>query len=482
MNLLHIQFRHQHLHKQNSVFTVQNQVSPKRTNQFHRHAQLQSQQQQHQHIQQHQQNHFYGRVVFPTALSLLLCNMDRICLSVAILPMSQQFQWTESVQGLIQSAFLWGYLATQMIGGVLADKYGGKRVLAAGIVWFSAASVLLPFATLASTQYLLGAVLLGRFLVGFGEGVVMPSMTNLVSTYVKPELRASAFGNIFTGFHGGNLVGLVASPFIIEQFGWQALFYIFGVIGLPVLIIWNSIVPDSSRAVAAQTDKKSEVVNSKIQTGETQSDTSNDKKMVGIGRLLRTPPCWAIFVSHFTNNWGYFILLGWMPTYFSKQLGFNLRDSSLSSLLPWLVMAIGSTVMGTLADKLLQMGYSLRKVRVGIQSVSYVGMAASIFMMANESIGKSTAIALLMIILGFKSMGNAGFLANMSDIAPKNAGELFGLSNTFGSMAGILGVGLVGWLVEKTGSFKSVFLVTGGIYIFSLIVWMTLCRTEQFFY
>ncbi|GFH14051.1 anion transporter, chloroplastic-like [Haematococcus lacustris] len=85
-------------------------------------------------------------VVLPTALALLLCNMDRICLSVAIIPMSAEFGWAESYQGVIQSAFLWGYMATQLLGGALADKYGGKLVLAGGMLWFSLASLLLPLA------------------------------------------------------------------------------------------------------------------------------------------------------------------------------------------------------------------------------------------------------------------------------------------------------------------------------------------------
>ncbi len=61
-------------------------------------------------------------VVLPTAVTLMLCNMDRICLSVAIMPMAKEFAWPASMQGVVQSAFLWGYMATQFIGGSLADK------------------------------------------------------------------------------------------------------------------------------------------------------------------------------------------------------------------------------------------------------------------------------------------------------------------------------------------------------------------------
>eukprot|EP00882_Tetradesmus_deserticola_P008672 GHRQ01009143.1.p1 GENE.GHRQ01009143.1~~GHRQ01009143.1.p1 ORF type:complete len:177 (+),score=52.47 GHRQ01009143.1:288-818(+) len=76
---------------------------------------------------------WFSRVVLPLALVLLVCNMDRICLSVAILPMAQQFGWPATVQGLIQSAFLWGYTATQLLGGHLADKFGGRAVIGFGV-------------------------------------------------------------------------------------------------------------------------------------------------------------------------------------------------------------------------------------------------------------------------------------------------------------------------------------------------------------
>jgi MFS family permease len=84
--------------------------------------------------------------VVPTALAMLLCNMDRICMSIAIIPMASEFAWPASVQGLVSASFLWGYMATQLLGGSLADKYGAKATMGVAIIWFSAASLIMPFA------------------------------------------------------------------------------------------------------------------------------------------------------------------------------------------------------------------------------------------------------------------------------------------------------------------------------------------------
>lgn len=112
----------------------------------------------------------YLRTVVPSALAMMLGNIDRICLSVAMLPLAAEMGWAEGAQGIVQSAFLWGYVSTQLIGGTLADRYGGKRVMAVGMLFFSLASMLLPLVAITPFTESLGivfpAVLLSRFLVG----------------------------------------------------------------------------------------------------------------------------------------------------------------------------------------------------------------------------------------------------------------------------------------------------------------------------
>jgi ACS family sodium-dependent inorganic phosphate cotransporter/ACS family sodium-dependent inorganic phosphate cotransporter-like MFS transporter 9 len=69
----------------------------------------------------------------------------------------------------------------------------------------------------------------------------------------------------------------------------------------------------------------------------------------------------------------------------------------------------------------------------------------------------------------------------MSDVAPNHAGRLFGLCNTFGSFAGILGVSVAGLLVEKTGSFALVFQITAVLNIIGTVVWNLFATAEKQF-
>ena len=84
------------------------------------------------------------RVVFMSFLAVFICYIDRVNLSVAIIPMQEQFGWSESQVGIILGSFYFGYLISMTIGGFLADKYGGKIILAYGLLLWSFFTVITP--------------------------------------------------------------------------------------------------------------------------------------------------------------------------------------------------------------------------------------------------------------------------------------------------------------------------------------------------
>eukprot|EP00798_Chlamydomonas_sp_ICE-L_P005799 gene5799-6082_t len=359
----------------------------------------------------------FKTVVLPTALALLVCNMDRICLSVAILPMAMEFGWPMGMQGVIQSAFLYGYMATQLLGGYLADKFGGKLVMAGGIIWFSLASMLMPLCLpSASTEagFTLTVVLIARCLVEMVGADRPLNSGNVWLAGLVPDLRS---GRRTTG-------------------------------GLLDVDCGGTAVPDSE---------------------------------IGPLQLMSKSATWAIIIVNVVNHWGYFIYLNWMPTYFSKALGFDLRGSSFVSFLPWLVMAVGSSCSGVLADSMVKKGHSVTFVRKLFQAVAFLVPAAALLVLATPGISPQIAIAAMTTALGTTSLGQAGFVANMSDIAPRHAGKMFGVCNTFGSFAGILGVTAVGFIVEATGSFSPVFYLTSAFYVVGTLAWLLMCTGERVF-
>jgi predicted MFS family arabinose efflux permease len=434
-------------------------------------------------------------VVLPTALALLVCNMDRICLSVAILPMSRELGWQPSFQGVVQSAFLWGYAATQLLGGYFADKYGGRRVMAAGIAWFSLASACLPLAlspAVAAAGMTVPAVLAARCAVGLGEGVALPAMNSLVAGHVPGKSRATALGLCFGGFHAGNLVGLAASPLLLACLGWRALFLVFGLVGVPLLAMWLAAVPDKVEkeeeeeerggGVGVRVGLGAAIAAAATTPATTKTTTTTTKEPPSIAALLSSRHTWAIIAVNFVNHWGYFIYLNWMPTYFSRTLGLGVGASSALSFLPWLLMACGSSAAGILADGLVaRRGWSVTRVRKTMQSVAFLVPALALVVLAQPGLPAAVAVGSMCLALGATSLGQAGFVANMTDIAPTAGGRMFGLCNTFGCAAGVLGVTAVGVVVEALGSFAPVFAATAGMYVVATGVWLAWCTGERVF-
>ena len=91
-------------------------------------------------------------IVLLVAAAYVIWQMDKVNMSVAILPMATDFSWDTQEQGLIQSSIFWGYAATQVLGGWLSTKFGGKRVLLFAVALWSLATMLAPLAATVSTE------------------------------------------------------------------------------------------------------------------------------------------------------------------------------------------------------------------------------------------------------------------------------------------------------------------------------------------
>jgi sugar phosphate permease len=84
-------------------------------------------------------------ILLATAVSFI-CSIDRAAMSVAILPMAEQFSWDDGAKGAVSSAFFAGYMVTNLCGGFLATRYSPKRVLGAGVVLWSLFTIATPMA------------------------------------------------------------------------------------------------------------------------------------------------------------------------------------------------------------------------------------------------------------------------------------------------------------------------------------------------
>ncbi|CAL9002734.1 unnamed protein product [Prunus brigantina] len=412
------------------------------------------------------------KVVALLACVMCLCNADRVVMSVAIVPLAAKNGWTSSFLGVVQSSFLWGYIFSSVIGGALVDKYGGKRVMAWGVAMWSLATLLTPWAANHSTT----SLLVVRAFFGLAEGVALPSMSTLLSSRWFPtQERASAVGISMAGFHIGNVIGLLLTPVMLSSIGISGPFILFSSIGLLWLTIWAYTVTNDPRE--SYCISKSEL--RLIQAGKSDSPV-NSGKLPPLRLLLSKLPTWTIILANITNNWGYFVLLSWMPVYFKTVFGVNLKQAAWFSAVPWGTMAVSSYIAGAASDSLIKAGYSLTLVRKIMQSIGFIGPGVSLLCL-NYANTPTDAAVLLTAALCFSSFSQAGFLLNIQDIAPQHAGFLHGISNSAGTFAAIVSTIGTGYFVQWLGSFQAFLTVTAVLYFATAIFWNLFATGERVF-
>ncbi|XP_050384867.1 ascorbate transporter, chloroplastic [Argentina anserina] len=398
--------------------------------------------------------------------AFLLCNMDRVNMSIAILPMSKEFNWNSATVGLIQSSFFWGYLLTQILGGIWADKIGGKRVLGFGVIWWSVATVLTPIAARISLPFLL----VMRAFMGIGEGVAMPAMNNMLSKWIPVSERSRALSLVYSGMYLGSVTGLAVSPILIQKFKWPSVFYSFGSLGSIWFALWLSKAYSTPKEDPELSAEEKELI--------LGGNVSKEPVTVIPWKLILSKSAvWALIISHFCHNWGTFILLTWMPTYYNQVLKFNLTESGLLCVLPWLTMAIFANIGGWIADTLVTKGYSVTNVRKIMQSIGFLGPA---FFLTQLSRVKTPAMAVLCMACsqGADAFSQSGLYSNHQDIGPRYSGVLLGLSNTAGVLAGVFGTAATGYILQR-GSWDDVFKVAVVLYLIGTVIWNLFSTGEK---
>ncbi|PIN02765.1 Permease of the major facilitator superfamily [Handroanthus impetiginosus] len=402
---------------------------------------------------------------------MCLCNADRVVMSVAIVPLAAKYGWSSSFLGIVQSSFLWGYMCSSVVGGALVDKYGGKTVIAWGAALWSVATLLTPWAANHSAAALLAA----RIFFGLAEGVALPSMNNLLSRWFPTNERATAVGISMGGFQLGNVIGLVLTPMAMSSVGTSGPFILFTSLGFLWLLTWTYRIADDPRESTSISRSELRL----IEAGKSDSHVIKGK-LPPVAGLFSKLPTWAIILANITNNWGYFVLLSWMPVYFKTVFGINLKQAAWFSALPWGTMAISGYVAGAASDYLIKSGYSITSARKIMQSIGFIGPGVALLCL-NYAKTPSVAAVLLTIALSLSSSSQAGFLLNMHDIAPQYAGFLHGISNSAGTLAAIISTIGTGFFVQWLGSFQAFLTLTAWLYFATTIFWNLYATGERVF-
>ena len=392
------------------------------------------------------------KLVFMSFLAIFICYIDRVNISVAIIPMQQQFGWSEAQVGIVFSSFYFGYMFTMILGGYLADKYGGKYVLGFGVLAWSLFTFLTPI--FAYQGFF--AIFLIRVLLGLGEGVAFPSIHSLYARWIPFTERTRVIAITNSGISVGTVFGFALTTIIITMYSWELVFYLFGLLG----IIWSFFWFKGFSSMPSENKKISDYELSKILN---EAPSSENAKKVPFKNLISNLPFLAITVATFCNNWVLFTFISYMPKYVNSDISIGGLGISLESdtfliliILPAVIGVISLLIGGFIVDTLIKQGLKVIVVRKLFNSIGFFGAGVLIYLIPYQTSVEITLILLCLINFCI-GMAAGGFGVNHADIGPNYTGNLFGIAGSIGMIAAVFSPLAAGFILENTNSWFLIF-------------------------
>ena len=417
-------------------------------------------------------------LVSMTVLAVYICMIDRIAISIAIIPMAEENGWSPTVQGAVMSAFFLGYVTLQIPAGYLSDRFGGKWVLGLGVLFWSLFTLLTP----ASAALGISILLACRFLMGVAEAVTWPSIYSLYSRWVHPDRRASAVGLMNSGISGGSVIALICTPWLISVWSWQGAFYLYGLLGILWFAIWAPIARSRPTVKTDWDASAAALANTTSVQDEDQAEMLSQPvyPRLTVRGMLRSRAVWAIAIAHICINWSLYLVLSWFPTFVNRELGADLQLAGFLALAPTLVSLIMAPTAGRLFDRLVARGADRLRIRRWMQSIAFLGITGAMLgITLTDSLVVSVTVITLSNALTAFSIG--GFATNHLDIAPNQSGLLMGVTNTLAAVSSSLSVFVSGWIQTATGGWDAVFQTAAGVSLLGAVIYVRMSGVKREF-
>ncbi|EYU32361.1 hypothetical protein ABFS82_05G142800 [Erythranthe guttata] len=415
-------------------------------------------------------------IVMLTFICTCVCYIERVGFSIAYTAAADAAGVDQSSKGMILSTFYYGYACSQVPGGWIAQKIGGRRVLLFSFLLWSLTCAFVPLDPNRVT-----VLVIARLLVGVAQGFIFPSIHTVLAQWVPPHERSRSISLMTSGMYFGAAAGMLMLPNLVKLRGPQSVFVVEAILGAIWSLLWFMYASDPPRSDLPIKGKQKTKGENGVRTMQN----------IPWKRIVLSWPIWAIVANNFTFHYALYVLMNWLPTYFEMGLNSSLQEMGSTKMMPYLNMFIFSNIGGVIADHLITRRIltvtNTRKVlnTVGFVVASFALMALPLFRTADG------VVLCASVALGFLALGRAGFAVNHMDVAPRYAGIVMGVSNTAGTLAGIVGVDLTGRLLEAAknarldltspDSWRAVFQIPAWLCIFSSFVFLLLSTGEKIF-
>ena len=378
--------------------------------------------------------------------------MDRQVIGLLKPTLQGQLGWTEIGYSNIILAFTMAYGIGSLVVGKLIDRLGTRTGFSLAVLFWSISAM----AHAAAGSIFQFAV--ARFSLGIGEAGSFPGSIKAVAEWFPKKERAIATGI----FNSGTNVGAIVTPIVVRwitlRFGWRMAFIATGALGFLWVAAWLALYrrPEESKMVSPG------------ELALIRSDPADPVTAPVPWRILMTlRQAWAVGLGKFFTDPIWWVYLFWMPDFLNRNLKLDLKGMTFPLFVIYSGASVGSIGGGWLSSRLLKRGWSVNASRKTAMLVCAV--AVTPIMLAARTGNPWLAVCLVALAAGAHQGWSANIYTLVSDMFPRRAvASVVGFGTLLGTIGGMGIAKMVGYILQRTGSYVPIFLLAGTAYLVAL--------------
>lgn len=411
--------------------------------------------------------------------SVVIAYLSRTALAPAGSVIQNELRLSNLEMGTVHGIWAFGYIAFQLPGGWLGDRFGRRTMLPVyGLAWSLCA---LWTANAASYSGLWWS----RLIFGGAQAGLVPCLTRACLDWFPEDRRGSASAAITAGMSVGAVAASGLAAFLVPWLGWRLTCELFASAGFLWAIEFWLTFRDRPKdhpwvngeevclIQGSQRDKDLPVEPPRPPSAPSApAATGNRFESLG---LYGTLAFWMLTGQGICRTFCYNFLTSWFPTFLERAHGVKLTSAGLMTMVPLAGVVAGATVGGVLVDRFLRRTGSkwLSRCVVGAAGMVLAALGSFAAMFAS-----SPGPALGVLALGAAAIGLAApatWAATMDLGGARSAASVMALANMAGNLGAFLCPVAVGAVLDASGGrWNLVLLMLAGVSLVGGCCWVFL--------
>lgn len=363
--------------------------------------------------------------------------LDRLAIAVTGVNVQRELQLTPVKWGWVLSSYVIANTVFEIPSGALGDRYGQRGELTRIAAWWSI------FTALTGWCRSFWQLFLTRFLFGVGAAGAYPNAAGVIPHWFPRQERARSQGVVWAASRlGAALAPLLLVPLQI-RFGWRAVFWVLGALGLVWTVVWRMWFHDRPAAQPGITRTELEEI------GETSGSFSH---RVPWRKLLALRQLWLIVAAYGFYGWASWFYFSWFPIWMVNGAHISLANMGIVASFPFL-LGIGSNLAGGyLSDRLVQR-YGMKVAYRRVTSLCLLA-AATLFVVLGMVHGTVLVVATFTLCFGVMDLMLPAAWAMCLNLGGSCGGTATAVMNTAGNLGGLLCTVVFGYAIRATGNYN----------------------------